>query len=215
MLDLLIATTNPGKLREYREIFASLPLRLLNLADVGLGQMDVDETGVTFSENAELKAVAYAKASGLYALADDSGLMIDALGGLPGLYSHRYAGPDASDADRYHKVLRELADVPDEQRTARFICVTALTTPATLTTVTTTPATLTTVTTTGIVEGRIGYEPDQSGGGFGYDPIFIPEGYTIALSALPAEEKHQLSHRGRAALLMRPILERLLDEVGG
>jgi len=205
MLDLLIATTNPGKLREYREIFHSLPLRLLNLADVGLGQMDVEETGVTFSENAELKAVAYARASGLYALADDSGLMIDALGGLPGLYSHRYAGAGASDSDRYHKVLRELADVPDAQRAARFICVTALTT----------PATPDTVTTTGIVEGHIGYEPDQSGGGFGYDPIFIPEGYTLALSALPADEKHQLSHRGRAALLMRPILERLVDEVGG
>lgn len=204
MLDLLIATTNPGKLREYREIFASLPLNLLNLADVGLGQMDVEETGVTFSENAELKAKAYAQASDLYALADDSGLMIDALGGLPGLYSHRYAGPDATDSDRYHKVLRELADVSDAQRTARFICVTALTA----------PATLDTVTTTGIVEGRIGYTPDQGGGGFGYDPIFIPEGYTIALSALSSEEKHRLSHRGRAAILMRPILERLVDEVG-
>ncbi len=205
MLDLLIATTNPGKLREYREIFASLPLRLLNLADVGLGQMDVEETGETFSANAELKAKAYAEASGLYALADDSGLAIDALGGLPGLYSHRYAGPGASDADRYEKVLRELADVPDEQRTARFLCVAALTT----------PVTLATVTTTGIVEGRIGYAPDMSGGGFGYDPIFIPEGYDIALSALPSQEKHELSHRGRAALLMRPILERLIHEVGG
>lgn len=204
MLDLLIATTNAGKLREYREIFGDLPLRLLNLADVGLGQMDVEETGATFSENAELKAKAYAQAASLYALADDSGLMIDALGGLPGLYSHRYAGPGASDSDRYQKVLRELADVPDAERTARFICVTALTT----------PATLDTVTTTGVVEGHIGYAPDMSGGGFGYDPIFIPEGYRIALSALSSEEKHQLSHRGRAALLMRPVLERLVDEMG-
>lgn len=199
MLDLLIATTNAGKLREYREIFADLPVRLRDLRDVGLGDMDVEETGETFAANAELKARAYAKASGLYALADDSGLMIDALDGAPGLYSHRYAGPVADDAARMAKVLRELTDVPDAERTARFICVTAVTN----------PTTLETVMTTGIVEGRIGHVPDESGGGFGYDPIFVPEGFDVALSAVPAAEKNRLSHRGRAAEQMRPILHEL------
>lgn len=196
MLELLIATTNAGKLREYREIFSDLPVHLRGLRDVGLGEMDVEETGDTFAANAELKARAYAEASGLVTLADDSGLMIDALGGLPGLYSHRYAGPDADDAARIAKVLRELDGVPDEQRTARFICVAAVTQ----------PKTLETVSKTGVVEGRIGYEPDTSGGGFGYDPIFVPEGFTVALSAVPPEAKNQLSHRGRAAEAMRPVL---------
>lgn len=199
MLELLIATTNAGKLREYREIFAELPVHLRDLRDVGLGDMDVEETGETFVANAELKARAYAQASGLYALADDSGLMIDALGGAPGLYSHRYAGLLADDAGRIAKVLGELAGVPDDQRTARFVCVAAVAN----------PTTLETVTTTGIVEGRIGHVPDESGGGFGYDPIFVPEGFDVALSAVPAAEKNRLSHRGRAAEAMRPILHEL------
>lgn len=205
MLHLLIGTANRGKLREYRDILAALPLHLRDLNDAGLGQMDVEETGETFEENAILKARAYAQASGLYAIADDSGLMIDALDGRPGLYSHRYAGPNATDGDRMAKVLRELDGVPDAERTARFVCVTTLAH----------PQTLEIISTKGVVEGRIGYVPDTSGGGFGYDPIFIPEGYTVALSAISTEEKNTLSHRGRAAQAMRPTLERLANEANG
>lgn len=204
MLEVLIATTNPGKLREYREIFADLPVHLQSLRDVGLGDMDVEETGDTFAVNAELKARAYAQASGLVTLADDSGLMIDALDGAPGLYSARYAGPGVDDRTRIAKVLRELDGVADEQRTARFVCVTSVTL----------PHTGQTISTTGIVEGRISDVIDESGGGFGYDPIFIPDGYTIALSAVPAADKNRLSHRGRAAELMRPTLQRLAEEHG-
>src|SRR5690606_1815680 len=148
MPDLLIGTTNPGKLREYAEILSELPLRLLSLSDVGLEGLDIEETGDTYEAHAELKARAYASASGLLSLADDSGLAVDALNGLPGLYSHRYAGP--SDRDRYEKLLSDLRDVPDEQRTARFICVIALAD----------PQTGDVQFTRGVVEGRIGYEPD-------------------------------------------------------
>lgn len=200
MPELLIGTTNAGKMREYAEILGELPLVLLSLGDVGLGQLDVEETGDTYEANAELKARAYAAASGLLSLADDSGLAVDALNGLPGLYSHRYAGPD--DRARYEKLLNDLRDVPDEQRTARFICVIALID----------PHTGRTQFTRGTVEGHIAHAPDLSGGGFGYDPVFIPDGYDIALSALPPAEKNRLSHRGRAAEKMLPILRALAEK---
>src|SRR5689334_57066 len=107
-MDILIGTTNPGKLREYHAMLDTLPINVLTLRDVGLDTLDVDETADTFAGNAELKAKVYAQASGLYALADDSGLAVDALDGAPGVYSHRWAGPNASDEDRYRKLLHEL-----------------------------------------------------------------------------------------------------------
>ena len=119
MSTLLLATTTPGKLREFREIFAELPFRLTTLDDQGI-DMDVEETGATFAENALLKARAYARASGLLTLADDSGLEIDALGGEPGVYSARWPTYDTPYPERFTLIFQRLADLPPEQRTARF-----------------------------------------------------------------------------------------------
>jgi len=128
MHELLIATTNQGKLREYARIFAGLPLTLRSLADVGVDD-DVEETGETFAANAQLKAEYYAGRSGLIALADDSGLEVAALGGAPGVYSARYAGPGASDAERNAFLLEKLHDVPFHARLARFVCCIAIAAP--------------------------------------------------------------------------------------
>src|SRR5438093_6883361 len=128
MPTLLIATTNQNKFREYAAIFAGLPLDLCSLDDVGITE-DVEETGATFAENARLKAEFYAARSGLPALADDSGLEVAALGGEPGVMSHRYAGPDATDADRNALLLKKLEGVPYHARLARFVCAIALARP--------------------------------------------------------------------------------------
>src|SRR5258708_20742704 len=121
MRSLLLATTNRHKVEELRSIFADLPFRLLSLSDVNL-DMDVEETGTKFKENAELKALAYANASGLLSLAEDSGLEIDALGGAPGVYSARFIRPDASYEECFRFILERLGELPLEQRTARFHC---------------------------------------------------------------------------------------------
>ena len=198
-MDLLIGTSNRGKVREYQTLLDGLPLRLLGLDDVGLASMDVDETADTYEGNAILKARAYAQVSGLYALADDSGIEVEALGGRPGLFSARYGGPNSTDESRYRNVLAELAGVPDGKRAARFVCVTAVAD----------PTSLNVATSTGIVTGRIAHEPSGAGG-FGYDPVFIPDGYDVTIASLPPEVKDELSHRGRAARAMIPILEGLI-----
>jgi XTP/dITP diphosphohydrolase len=197
MRKLLVATNNPGKLREYAALLAGLPATLTTPAQEGL-TFEVDETGETFAENATLKALAYARASGLLTLADDSGLEVDALDGAPGVYSARYAGPGAGDADRYRLLLRRLAGVPQERRAARFRCVVALATPAGEA-----------QTAEGRCEGVIGFEP-RGEHGFGYDPVFyLPErGQTMA--ELPPEVKNRISHRARAIEAARPLLQALL-----
>src|SRR5438445_13653400 len=129
MRDLLLATTNVHKLEEYRAIFSDLPYRLLSPRDIQL-DMEVEETGATFAENAELKAHAYARASGLLTLADDSGLEIDALGGAPGVFSARFGGSEASYEARFRLILEQLKGLPDEKRTARFRCVIAIAEPS-------------------------------------------------------------------------------------
>lgn len=197
--ELLIGTQNPGKLREYQQLFAGLPLTLKTLDEVGLGALDVEETGTTFAANAELKATAYAQAAGMFALADDSGLCVDALDGRPGVYSARYAGPGASNADKIAKLLGELDGVPDAQRTAHFACAVVVYN----------PHRQTPYTAAGRVDGRIAQAVMAGEHGFGYDPVFIPDGYTVSLAQLPPDEKNRLSHRGRAAAAMRPVLERL------
>lgn len=202
--ELLIGTQNSGKRREYQQLFTGLPLTLKTLDDVGLGSVDVEETGTTFAANAEIKAAAYAQAAGMFALADDSGLCVDALDGRPGVYSARYAGPGASNADKIAKLLGELDGVPDERRTAYFACAIVVYD----------PATQTPYTASGRVTGRIAHEPLAGEHGFGYDPIFIPDGYTQSLSQITAAEKNSLSHRGRAAIAIRPALERLIAGVG-
>jgi len=193
---LLVATNNPGKIREYQDLLAGLNLELCGLADLGIAT-EVDERGQTFEDNARLKAAAYCHASGLLTLADDSGLEVEALNGAPGVYSARYAGQDATDADRYRKLLAALKGAPWEKRAARFRCVIALAWPDGHI-----------ETFEGQCDGVIAFEPKGTNG-FGFDPVFyMPEhGYTMA--ELPEEKKNQISHRARAAALAR---ERLKSE---
>lgn len=200
-MDLLIGTTNPGKLREYAALLDTLPLRLLSLRDVGLHSVDVEEPFTTFEANARHKAAEYARMSGLLALADDTGLVIDALNGAPGVYSARYAGPGATDRDRYLRILRELANVPDPRRTARFVCVVAVVR----------ADGAISETARGAVEGRIGHAPGAGREGFGYDAIFIPAGDHRPLSDIPFAEKNDLSHRGEAVRALLPALRRIVD----
>jgi len=195
---LLVATNNPGKVRELEKLLADLPVEIIFPAQEGLA-LDVEETGETFAENACLKAQTYAQASGLLTLADDSGLEVDALGGAPGVRSARYAGPGASDEDRYRKLLAVLSKVPEAQRTARFRCVVALARPDG-----------TVSTADGTCEGQIGFEP-RGEYGFGYDPVFLVDGYEgQTLAELPPDLKNEISHRARAVQAARPLLELLL-----
>ncbi len=194
MSKLLIATNNPGKAREYRALLADLPVEITFPAQEGLA-LEVEETGETFAANARLKAVAFAQASGLPALADDSGLEVDALGGAPGVRSARYAGPGATDADRTRKLLAALADVPPGRRTARFRCVVALAWPDGVV-----------QTAEGVCEGEIGFEP-RGAHGFGYDPVFLVAGYGgRTMAELPPAEKNRISHRARAVAAAWPFL---------
>ncbi len=194
MHDLLVATTNLHKLEEYRAIFSDLPYRLLSLRDIWL-DMDVEETGTTFAENAELKARSYAQASGLLTLADDSGLEIDALGGAPGVFSARFAGKDTSYEERFHLILERLKGLPTEQRGARFRCVIAIAEPSGAIRL-----------VEGVIEGVIADAP-RGERGFGYDPIFLVPEIGMTTAELTAEDKNRISHRGRAAQLARVLLE--------
>jgi XTP/dITP diphosphohydrolase len=186
MMKLLIATRNPGKVREYEKLLAGLPLELTHPAQEGL-DIEVAETGESFAENARLKATAYARASGLLTLADDSGLEVDALGGEPGIRSARYAGSEASDEERYRLLLAKLQGVPWEKRTARFRCVIAVATPDGQI-----------HTAEGACEGIITFEP-RGEHGFGYDPVFYLAEYEMTMAELPPETKNRISHRARAA----------------
>lgn len=197
MKKLLIATNNPGKLDEYRELLAGLPIELTSPAAGGI-DLDVEETGDSFEENAVLKARAFAQASGLPALADDSGLEVMALDGAPGIHSSRYAGPDATDEDRYRKLLKNLEDVPWERRHARFRCVIAIATPR---------GALHTV--EGQVTGRINFEP-RGEHGFGYDPVFYLPDHDKTMAELPDDVKNRISHRADAARRAIPIIRQML-----
>lgn len=192
--ELLIATGNAGKLREFAQLFAGLPLRLRSLAEFP-DITPVAETGATFAENATLKACGYRRQTRLWTLADDSGLEVAALGGAPGVRSARYAGPDATDADRRSRLLAELAQTGDRKRHARFVCVIALTTTGAQ------PTEL----FTGICAGRIAHD-ERGQNGFGYDPIFVPTGYEQTFGELPDEIKHRISHRARAAQKVKHYL---------
>ena len=160
---------------------------------------DVAETEDTFRGNAVLKATAYAQQTGLLTLADDSGLEVDALDGRPGVLSARYGGPGTTAVDRYQLLLAELRDVPAERRTARFHCVTALAA----------PNGELIGTADGVCEGVIALEPSGVGG-FGYDPVFFLPPYGLTMAQLDAAEKNRISHRGRAAAAIAPLLRRAL-----
>ncbi|GAB4430536.1 MAG: RdgB/HAM1 family non-canonical purine NTP pyrophosphatase [Chloroflexi bacterium OHK40] len=191
MRDLLIATRNPGKLREFAAIFDGLGLRLRTLDELGIPD-EIEETGTTFAANAALKAEGYMALSGLPTLADDSGLEVAALGGAPGVYSARYGGVKGEAQLRY--LLDQLKDVPWHARLARFVCVIALSRPG-----------QPTAFAEGTLPGVIELEPRGSGG-FGYDPLFYVLDEDATLAELPAERKNQISHRAVAARAARAIL---------
>ena len=204
---LLVATRSQHKLRELRELLGVGPeVELVSPDDVGI-EGEPDETGLTFETNARIKARYYASRSGLPTLADDSGLEVDALDGAPGVYTRRYAGPDATDADNNAKLLGALSGVPADRRGARYVCVLALALPGDAGP----RGGLRILTRRGTCRGRIAPAP-RGDGGFGYDPIFEPAseppgGQT--LGEWSAAAKNAISHRSRAAARMSPVLRSL------
>jgi len=195
---LLVATTNPGKQREYRALLSGLPAEIVFPNDLGI-TLEVEEDGATFRENAAKKAVALSRASGLLALADDSGLEVEALGGEPGVRSSRYAGEGADDPRRRAFLLEKLRGVPPPRK-AQFVCVIAIAGPGSQVT---------------YAEGRCRGEitlAERGTNGFGYDPIFQPEGRTVTMAELPPEEKNRISHRALAAQAAVSILGGMLQE---
>ncbi|MCU0480435.1 MAG: RdgB/HAM1 family non-canonical purine NTP pyrophosphatase [Anaerolineae bacterium] len=199
MRQIVIGTTNLGKINEYQVLLTGADVRLLSLRDVGLSALDVDETGSTFAENAQIKALAYAKASGKWALSDDSGLCVDALGGAPGIYSARYGDIQTAEGRRRY-LLEQLKDVSPEKRTAYFECVIVIASPDGIV-----------AQTHGICHGYIALQEFDEGKGFGYDPIFIPEGYDKTYGQMDEMLKHELSHRGIAARKMVEALRNLSE----
>ena len=197
---LLLATNNAGKVKEYRSLLQGIPFELVTPKEMG-NTMDVAETGATYRENARLKACSLAAQSGLLTLADDSGIEVDALNGEPGVMSARYAGENASDAERIDHLLSELKDVPKEKRTARFYCLIAIAQPNG-----------TVQFCDGECKGTIAFKPSGERG-FGYDPIFyLPErGKTMA--ELPVEVKNQISHRGTAAQKAKLLLQKMAGTI--
>ena len=201
---LLLATRNKGKIEEFRRILEDIAAGEIEL--VGLEQFpdlhDVDETGATFEENAQLKAREMSAATGIPAIADDSGLCVDFLNGDPGIFSARWAGKHGDDKANTAKVLESLIGVPDDKRSAHFTCVAALALP----------------------DGRTHVEEARFNGwilhtpvgdqGFGYDPIFRPEGYEISSAQMSAEEKDAISHRGKSLRAIAPHVITLLNTLG-
>ncbi len=195
---MVLASGSAHKLAEFRRIFDQSPVELLSPLDLGC-QCEVDETGATFAENAYLKAVAYATTCRRWALADDSGLEIDALDGAPGVRSSRFAGPSATDDDRNACVLELLAEIPDERRTARYRCAVAVAD----------PQGVISYESEATVEGVIGRAP-RGEGGFGYDPLFIVGPGDTTMAELPGVAKDVISHRGQGGRAARAFLERVL-----
>lgn len=186
MKEIIIATKNQGKVNEFKDMFQDSLVHVQSLLDLSVEVPDIEETGKTFQENAEIKAESVSKWFNKPVIADDSGLVVDALNGAPGVYSARYAGENKTDEEHYMKLLESLKDVPFQDRTARFICVLAFKEPEKKA-----------VFFTGICEGKIAFEP-LGNEGFGYDPVFIPEGDTRTMAQLLPEEKNRLSHRSEA-----------------
>jgi XTP/dITP diphosphohydrolase len=202
MRQLLIATHNPGKVAEYQALLRDLPLAVTFLTELGITE-EVEENEDTFEANAILKARSYAAMSGMWTWADDSGLEIDVLDGRPGVHSARYAGPGATDREKYEKVLAELAQFPEASWTARFRCVVAIATPGGKVN-----------TRSGAVEGRITNHP-RGGNGFGYDPIFYLPDFGKTMAELHPEVKNNISHRAEAAALAKELLAKMVREAKG
>jgi XTP/dITP diphosphohydrolase len=197
---LLLATNNAGKVKEYRSLLAGIPFDTVTPKEQGI-TMAIEETGDTYRENARLKACALAAQSGLPALADDSGIEVDALYGAPGVISARYAGENASDAERVSFLLSQLKDVPQEKRTARFYCVIAVAQP----------------------DGKVDFCDGECKGlitlkpwganGFGYDPVFYLPEFGKTMAELPADVKNRISHRAKAAQKVKLLLLKMAGTV--
>ncbi|WP_276733938.1 XTP/dITP diphosphatase [Bacillus sp. (in: firmicutes)] len=194
MKEAIIATHNPGKVKEFKEILEPKGYDVKSLAEIGFTE-EIEETGHTFEENAILKSEAVAKAVNKMVIADDSGLSIDNLGGKPGVYSARYAGEQKDDQANIDKVLSELKGIEKEQRTARFRCALAVSIPG-----------AETKTVEGHVEGYIAEEP-RGEYGFGYDPIFIVKDKDKTMAELTSDEKNKISHRADALKKLSKLLE--------
>ncbi|MDQ1744105.1 MAG: XTP/dITP diphosphohydrolase [Pseudonocardiales bacterium] len=196
---LLLATRNAKKLDELRRILAPrMAVEVLGLADVPAFD-EVPESGATFAENALIKAIEAVKHTGLVTVADDSGLAVDALNGMPGVLSARWAGARHDDAANLALLLEQLADTPEDRLGAAFVCAAALVTPDG-----------SQVVREGRMPGRL-IRQARGSNGFGYDPIFVPDGLTLTSAELPADEKDEISHRGRALRELLPFLLRALD----
>ncbi len=185
-LQLLIATKNSGKIKELQELLRDFPVKLRDLNEFP-ETIEPEETGATFAENAELKARSYALQTGLFALADDSGLSVEALNGAPGVLSARYAGEQATDAERTDKLLMELKRTKDQQRRAEFFCAMAVSD----------EKGAIKFLGEGVCRGHIAWSTSGTNG-FGYDPVFIPDGFDRTFGELPADIKRKISHRARA-----------------
>lgn len=192
-MDILLASQNPGKLAEMRQLLAGLPFDVLRPADLGILEAP-EETGSTFIENARLKARHYSTRSGRLAIADDSGISVDALDGAPGLYSSRFGGEGASDDDRNNLLLQKLAGLPDDKRTARFICAVSVARGDEIL-----------FEAEETVEGRIARRPTGPNG-FGYDPIFFYPPFGKTFGEVPGAQKDTVSHRGKAFVRLRGFL---------
>lgn len=202
MSELLIATKNVGKIKELEELLADAPIRLRSLNDFPKA-FEPEETGSTFAANAVLKARSYALQTGLWALGDDSGLEVEALGGAPGVLSARYAGTGATDAERIEKLLKELSKVREENRRARFVCAAAI-------------ARATgeiEFVAEGVCSGSIALAASGANG-FGYDPVFVPDGFSETFGALSNNIKQQISHRARASQKIIQYLRRFYAAAG-
>jgi XTP/dITP diphosphohydrolase len=201
VIDLLIATTNPGKFAEVKAFLSKLSLRIISLGELRDPPVIVED-GATFEDNALKKARALADFSGMLTLADDSGLEVDALGGAPGIYSARYSGEEGNDEKNNEKLLKELRDVPEEKRTARFVCALALCAPRS--------SGMTDWTVRESCEGRIAFAL-KGAHGFGYDPLFFYPPFGKTFGEIDRETKATVSHRGKALKRLAEVLPSLVD----
>lgn len=204
-MTIAVATRNPGKLREMRALFRLALPHLKDVQLVGLKEFadvpPIEEQFTTFHENARHKALVTANYTGLLAIGDDSGLVVDALDGAPGVYSARYAGPDATDDANNRKLLEALRNVPDNQRSAHFVCVIAVALPHNVLGL-----------FEGACHGMIAHEP-HGGNGFGYDPLFMKPDYGKSFAELPASVKNRVSHRAHAFEKAAVVIERAIERL--
>ena len=196
---IIVATGNEGKMREVRLILADLGIEIISMKEAG-ASCEIEETGSSFAENAEIKAKAVWEQTGHIVLADDSGLVVDYLGGEPGIYSARYMGEDTSYEIKNQAIIDRVAEAKEEERTARFVSAIAAVLPDG-----------TILHTEGTVEGEIAYQPAGTEG-FGYDPIFYLPEYGMTSAQIPIEKKNEISHRGKALEAMKMELRRILEE---